>query len=167
MSAARRVPAALWPEVSALFDDAVALPGMERPAWLADVARTRPAVAAALGDLLAAHDTHHDLCSPSGELLAAALGAGVQALAPGDELGIYRLVEPLGAGGMAAVWSADQLQGVQRRVALKLPHAGIEAPAAMARRFETERDLLASLEDRKSTRLNSSHSTLSRMPSSA
>ena len=35
---------------------------------------------------------------------------------------------------------------VFRRVALKLPQAGIEAPTAMARRFESERDLLAGLE---------------------
>jgi eukaryotic-like serine/threonine-protein kinase len=164
MSAARHVPAALWPEVSALFDDAVALPVAERPAWLADVARTRPAAAAALGDLLAAHDTQHDLPTPSGELLSAALGAGVQTLAPGDGLDIYRLAEPLGAGGMAAVWSADQLQGVQRRVALKLPHAGIEAPAAMARRFETERDLLASLEHPHIARLYGAGTTPAGQP---
>ena len=140
------MPPGLWPEVSALFDDALALTAAERPAWLAALAVDRPAAAAALRDLLAAHATADDIAAPTGELLAAALGAHVQTLLPGSEIGIYRLVAPLGEGGMAAVWEAEQLQGVHRRVALKLPHAGIEAPAAMARRFESERDLLAGLE---------------------
>lgn len=146
MTSPSRVPPGLWPEVSALFDDALALTAAERPAWLAALAVDRPAVAAALRDLLAAHATADDIAAPTGELLAAALGAHVQTLAPGTEIGIYRLVAPLGQGGMATVWVAEQLQGVHRRVALKLPHPGIEAPAAMAERFERERDLLAGLE---------------------
>lgn len=146
MTSPSRVPPGLWPEVSALFDDAVALPAAERPAWMAALAVDRPAVAAALRDLLAAHATEGEIDAPTGELLAAALGARVQTLAPGSDVGIYRLLAPLGEGGMAAVWEAEQTQGVHRRVALKLPHPGIEPPAAMARRFESERDLLAGLE---------------------
>ena len=146
MSFSSRVPPGLWPEVSKLFDDAVALPAAERAAWLAALAGDRPTVAAALQDLLAAHATADEVGTPPGELLAAALGTRVQTLAPGSEIGIYRLVAPLGEGGMAVVWEAEQLQGVHRRVALKLPHAGLESPAAMAHRFETERDLLACLE---------------------
>lgn len=146
MTLPTRVPPGLWPEVSARFDDALALPADQRTAWLAALAADRPAVAAALHGLLTAHAGAGNLAAPSGELLSAALGALVQTLAPGTDLGIYRLVLPLGAGGMAAVWHAEQRQGVRRRVALKLPHPGIEAPAAMARRFESERDLLAGLE---------------------
>ena len=144
MTTPSRVPPGLWPEVSLAFDDALALSAADRAAWLATLAQTRPAVAAALRDLLAAHATADEIAAPTGALLAAALGA--QALAPGAALGIYRLVQPVGEGGMAAVWVAEQTQGVLRRVALKLPHPGIEAPAAMARRFESERDLLAGLE---------------------
>jgi len=153
MTSPSRVPPGLWPEVSALFDDALALAAAERPAWLAALAVQRPAAAAALRDLLAAHAGSDDIAAPTGELLAAALGAHVQTLAPGTEIGIYRLVAPLGQGGMAAVWVADQMQGVRRRVALKLPHPGIEAPAAMAARFERERDLLAGLEHPNIARL--------------
>jgi len=149
-----RIPPALWPEVSALFDRAMDLPAAERERWLAALEGTQPQAAipvqprvvAHVRRLLAAHATVDSLVPPDGELLAQALGASVQTRAAGDLVGIYRLVEPLGAGGMAAVWAAEQLQGVHRRVALKLPHAGVEAPAAMARRFESERDLLAGLE---------------------
>jgi eukaryotic-like serine/threonine-protein kinase len=146
MTSPSRVPHGLWPEVSALFDDALALSAAERPPWLAALATDRPDVAAALRDLLAAHATADELDAPAGELLAAALGARVQTLAPGSEVSIYQLLAPLGEGGMATVWQAEQLQGVRRRVALKLPHPGIETPVAMARRFESERDLLAGLE---------------------
>ena len=95
--------------------------------------------------MLAAHDTADTLAAPDAGLLAAALAAPVPAFKAGQLVGIYRLLHPLGQGGMAAVWAAEQTQGVLRRVALKLPHPGLEAPEAMARRFEQERDLLATL----------------------
>jgi eukaryotic-like serine/threonine-protein kinase len=161
MTLSARLPPALWPEVSALFDQALDLPAVERETWLAALDGTRPQAsihvnaqaATHVRRLLAAHATVDSFASPDGELMAQALGAHVQTRAAGDEVGIYRLVEPLGEGGMAAVWAAEQLQGVRRRVALKLPHAGIEAPAAMARRFESERDLLAGLEHPNIARL--------------
>ena len=146
MSAIPRIPPALWPEVSSLFDEATALPSAGRAAWLRGVEADRPELAPHVQRLLAAHDSQHTLEPPSGELLNAALGAQVQTLSAGQPVGIYRLVQPLGQGGMATVWLAEQTQGVLRRVALKLPHAGLEAPAATARRFEQERDLLAGLE---------------------
>ncbi len=146
MTPSPRIPPELWPSVSLCFDEVLALPQAEHGACLAALDTTQPAVAAQVRKLLAAHASAHPLSPPSGELLAQALGAQVQSLQAGMKLGSYRLIEPLGQGGMATVWVAEQTQGVMRRVALKLPHAGMEAPAAMASRFERERDLLAALE---------------------
>jgi hypothetical protein len=60
--------------------------------------------------------------------------------------GPYRLLHPLGAGGMAEVWLAERADGAfKRRVALKMP-ARLEAREDLARRFAVERDILAGLE---------------------
>jgi eukaryotic-like serine/threonine-protein kinase len=62
------------------------------------------------------------------------------------EVGPYRLLRRLGRGGMGTVWLARRVDGsLQRAVALKLPHQqGV--PDSFARRFERERDILATLE---------------------
>ncbi len=60
----------------------------------------------------------------------------------GREVGPYHIVAELGAGGMGAVYLADQFQPVRRQVALKLIHAGMET-TDLLERFRSERDLLA------------------------
>ena len=146
MTTNTRIPPERWPEVSALFDQAMALPPEAQTPWLQALDSAQPQLAPFVRRLLAAHATSDTLPRPDAALLRAALSAHGAPLAPGMDIAIYRLVQPLGQGGMAAVWLAEQQQGVQRRVALKLPHLGVEAPAAMAERFAQERDLLASLE---------------------
>ncbi|MEM7048328.1 MAG: tetratricopeptide repeat protein [Acidobacteriota bacterium] len=59
-----------------------------------------------------------------------------------SEIGNYRIVEPLGSGGMGAVFLAEQSQPVKRQVALKLMHASLRSPRALGR-FEAERNALA------------------------
>ena len=153
MNPTPRIPPDLWPLVSALFDEATDLPPAQRSAWLLALDTAQPAAAPHVRRLLQLHATTDTLATPGGGLLAAALGAQAPSHLAGQAVGTYRLQAPLGQGGMAAVWSAQQTQGVLRQVALKLPHAGLEPPAAMARRFEQERDLLASLEHTHIARL--------------
>ena len=146
-----RIPAALWPRLSRLLDEALNLDGDARGAWLARLDREDAELGTHLRRLLEAHaqpaerDPLHD---PPSSLIASALAHRSPALglAAGHMLGPYRLVEPLGEGGMASVWLAEQTINVRRRVALKIPHTGLEAPEATAARLERECDLLASLE---------------------
>src|SRR5262249_14546135 len=65
------------------------------------------------------------------------------ALAPDHVFaGRFRLRRKLGTGGMGEVWVADQTEGVQRRVALKVIRSGFDSARLLAR-FEAERQALA------------------------
>src|SRR5262249_32850540 len=62
---------------------------------------------------------------------------------PGTLLaGRYKLVEPVGEGGMGAVWMAEQTEPVKRLVAVKLIKPGMDSTHLLAR-FEAERQALA------------------------
>ena len=61
---------------------------------------------------------------------------------PGDQIGSYKLLEPLGEGGMGVVYLAEQSEPVQRRVAVKIIKPGMDTSRVIAR-FEAERQALA------------------------
>src|SRR5207244_4953121 len=102
--------------------------------------------------LLAAHPAVGSfLESPAGPPVATSAELGsAQATVGGDTAegigavlaGRYRLVEPIGEGGMGAVFLAEQREPVQRQVALKVIKVGMDSKQAIAR-FEAERQALA------------------------
>jgi non-specific serine/threonine protein kinase/serine/threonine-protein kinase len=63
----------------------------------------------------------------------------------GDLIGPYRIVRMLGEGGMGTVYEAEQLEPVQRRVALKIVKLGMDTKEVVAR-FMTERQALAAMD---------------------
>jgi WD40 repeat protein/predicted Ser/Thr protein kinase len=71
--------------------------------------------------------------------------AGVPDLT-GETIGRYRVVRPLGAGGFGAVYEAEQLRPVRRRVAIKLAGAG-SMNASAAQRLMDEQQTLAAIQD--------------------
>jgi serine/threonine protein kinase len=60
----------------------------------------------------------------------------------GSIIGPYHLLQLIGEGGMGQVWLAEQMQPVQRRVAIKLIKAGMDTREVVVR-FESERQALA------------------------
>ena len=62
--------------------------------------------------------------------------------APGTVIGPYKLLQPIGEGGMGTVYMAEQTQPVRRTVALKLIKAGMDSRQVLAR-FGAERQALA------------------------
>ncbi len=62
----------------------------------------------------------------------------------GEMLGPFRLLKPLGSGGMGAVWLAERQGEFKQQVAIKWLHAGLSDSARQ--RFARERETLAKLE---------------------
>jgi tetratricopeptide (TPR) repeat protein len=59
--------------------------------------------------------------------------------------GRYKLLEPIGEGGMGVVWMAEQRSPIRRLVAVKLIKAGMDSAAVLAR-FDAERQALAMMD---------------------
>jgi serine/threonine protein kinase/tetratricopeptide (TPR) repeat protein len=127
-----------WKALSPLLDDLLELEGRERQQRLAMIQATDPGLASDLSKLMALEDERPDFLSEpvvSGEV-------GMQA---GDEIGPYRLVSPLGEGGMGQVWLAVRADGLyERRVAIKLLRPGL-GDMGLHARFTRERQILARL----------------------
>jgi eukaryotic-like serine/threonine-protein kinase len=145
--------------LSELLDEALDLDAGARDSWLADLQRTQPQIAVRLEALLKRTEelkTDHLLIgggrSVAPEVLADVMeNTGGEAriqgflLQAGAQVGPYRLIKPLGEGGMASVWLAERSDGqLKREVALKLLHAWRNSKE-LVERFARERDMLAGL----------------------
>jgi serine/threonine-protein kinase len=146
-------------QMNGLLQAALELPEPRREAWLQALPAQQRALAPLLRAMLqpASVETGEFMRRPVG-LAADAVLAAATAERAGDRVGPYRLLQRLGAGGMATVWLAERADGaLRRRVALKLPHA---RRTIMAR----ERDILAALEHPHIARLYDAGTTDSGQP---
>jgi len=124
-----------------LFQAAVNLSGDERAALVEQACAGDAELRGRLEALLKAHDDPGEL--PEGGLT----GAYVPSRPPEPEVGQlfagrYKIREKLGEGGMGVVFVADQVEPVQRRVALKVIKGDHDSKRLIAR-FEQERQALA------------------------
>ncbi|MBI3850935.1 MAG: serine/threonine protein kinase [Verrucomicrobia bacterium] len=72
----------------------------------------------------------------------APLVADIHVERTGTIIGRYKLLEKIGEGGFGVVFMADQVEPVQRKVALKIIKAGMDTKEVIAR-FEAERQAIA------------------------
>jgi serine/threonine protein kinase/tetratricopeptide (TPR) repeat protein len=116
---------------------------IERQAYLDDACRGNASLRQRVEQLLAADENGQGI-------LDQGLGVAAMPQAPPeppratDKLfdNRYKLRTKLGEGGMGEVWVADQIEPVQRRVALKLIRPGLDSARLLAR-FDQERQALA------------------------
>ena len=146
-----------------LLEIGLALPEQDRAQWLNDLDEHDAELTSRLRALIlrAAVDTDDFLRDGANAAINAPTEPGDR---PGDEVGPYRLLEPLGQGGMASVWLAEPRSGhVNRRVALKLPMT-VWGGDALVRRMARERTILAALEHPRIARLYEAGVTASGRP---
>ncbi|MEM7354571.1 MAG: protein kinase, partial [Acidobacteriota bacterium] len=153
-----------WPQVEALFVEALARAPAARSAF----------VERACGDDLELRRQVESLLAADREagtfLDQPALGSAPDLPQPdsadlpeGTALGRYRILRPLGQGGMATVYLAVREQDYQQQVAVKVFAHGRQR-RDLVRRFEHERQILASLEHPSIARLLDGGSTPEGLP---
>ena len=121
--------------VEPLLDRALDLPAEELEAWLSTLRAEQPELAADLEGLLADQEALRK---------EGFLEDGAFLRAP-ETVGRYRLLHPLGEGGMGIVYLAEQTAPIQREVALKLIRPGMDSRRVLAR-FDAERQALARMD---------------------
>jgi serine/threonine protein kinase/tetratricopeptide (TPR) repeat protein len=127
--------------MSRLLDEVVDADEAARRRWLDNLAPEHRDLQPALGLALFAQEPPDRVLDTLPQV-----GEAAPMLQAGAQVGPYRLVRPLGSGGMAEVWLAQRADGAFRReVALKTP-ARLDARDDLVRRFAIERDILAALE---------------------
>lgn len=133
--------------VAVLLDEALDLPDDRRADWCAALTGREPNLSAVVADLLRRVARAGDR-RETGGLIASAIAraAGEPTTLAGRRIGPYRVLRPLGQGGMGSVWLAERTDGLfARKVALKLLHTSL-MNAAMSERFMRERAILARLD---------------------
>ena len=152
-----------WATVKELLEECLDQEPSERLQFLertCDDPRVREEVAS----LLSAHEGATDFLEAEGPGQGQFLSAFHAGALAGHRLGVYRLEEEVGRGGMGTVYRAvrddDQFQMV---VAVKIVSRGMDTDLVL-RRFRTERQILASLDHSNIARILDGGSTPSGLP---
>jgi len=140
-----------WRRLESLFLDLSQKQEAEREKALLEIAEAEPELAAEVRALLRAEGQAGDflLDAPSiGDEPGSPLELKQKtedSLTPGDRLGSYRILGPLGAGGMSTVYRAERAdESYEQQVAVKVIRGGW-LTTGMEERFQAERQILASL----------------------
>lgn len=141
-----------WQQVRAVFDRALAASQQERSVLLGSECSSDSELRSEVESLLRSNDDAGSvfLKNPAFELKAPEPMENTRA---GDRVGVYRVIEQVGHGGMGEVYRAERADGqYKKQVAIKFVRAGFDT-AAIFERFRKERQVLASLDHPNIARL--------------
>ena len=134
-----------WKQIEECCEEALAYPPTERAAFLDQACAGDPDLRRLVEGMMAAEQEDEEAF-----ILDAPLGTYLDLppeppLPEGEHVGPYRLVKPLGRGGMGTVYLAVRDDGAfEQQVALKIVRRGLDTDDIL-RRFRTERQILAGL----------------------
>jgi serine/threonine protein kinase len=138
-----------WPRVKEIFQSALECVPDQRPAFLRDACGADVALRDEVESLLAAHADAGSFADGAAiDALVfqdfAIADVGVLAMTAGTELGPYRILGPLDAGGMGEVYRALDAR-LHREVAVKVLPAALSGDPDRVARLQREARLLAAL----------------------
>jgi serine/threonine protein kinase len=137
-----------WQEIERVFYAILDRPPLERVQALEELCAGNPGLRREIESLLAYDDRAESsltraVHSGAAEVVSDADPAGDPI---GMRLGVWEVVEPIGAGGMGAVYRARRVDGQFRQeAALKIVRRGMDTEAVLER-FRRERQILAGLQ---------------------
>ncbi len=128
-----------WERAAELFDTALSLAPKERAAFLDEACSRQDALRERVEELLANHEE-----AEANGFLERATEVESMELAPGTELGRYKLVRLIGAGGMGQVYQATDTR-LDRTVAIKVLPSDVASNPDVRVRFEREARTISQL----------------------
>jgi non-specific serine/threonine protein kinase/serine/threonine-protein kinase len=132
-----------WARIEVLFDEARQRTGPDRQTWL-DASGVSPETRQLVERMLDSYDSDPGFLEDDSDPAGSVANVVADALV-GQRLGAYRIVRPVGRGGMGMVYEAVRDDDeFARRVAIKVLPTW--AASTLAARFRLERRLLASLD---------------------
>jgi len=144
-----------WQQIKVVLGRALELEPSRRSAYLDEASASDPSLRVEVERLLAAEQrAGKDFLGDTATHPASqAVSSAVSESRVGLRLGPYKIVEPVGEGGMGTVYRAIRADDqYQKQVAIKLIQAG-QASAFIVSRFKNERQILASLDHPNIARL--------------
>ncbi len=133
-----------WAEVERLYHAALALGATERGAFLQEACAGDEPLRQEVETLLLQSRSGDFLAAPAIAVAAGMMSSPDASLATGRRLGVYEIVEPIGAGGMGEVYRAHDTK-LQRDVALKILPPAFTTDRDRLARFDREARMLAAL----------------------
>ncbi len=155
-----------WGKITELLEAALDLEPARRREFCSQIGAKSPELQREIESLLACeNDAEQFLASPN---VAFSTALFIDEDAPdtlaGQQIGVYRVEREIGHGGMGAVYLATRADGkFSQRVALKLLKREMNT-AELRRRFQQEREILASLEHPNIARLLDAGTTDDKIP---
>src|SRR5215510_13965099 len=128
----------LWKLTERIFHDALKLDPSRREAFLCETCGTDEELRREVESLIAAHlEVKNFKIKPAFDAVAKAIAERKNSINPGHMLGLYKILAPLGAGGMSEVYLAHDSR-LERRVAIKILPASLAMDEEKLRRFKQE-----------------------------
>jgi serine/threonine protein kinase len=151
-----------WKKVKEILAEVLELEASERPEFLKKIDASLRAEVESL--LAFEEESENSMDLPAVEFSKDFFDEEAGNSLIGQTIGNYRIVSELGAGGMGAVFLATRADGnFEQKAALKLLKREINT-AALRRRFQHEREILASLEHPNIARLLDAGTTGDKIP---